>query len=892
MRAFRPAPAGRGFHVLFFHSLCAAAFGIAMGACGDGGTGPTPKPDPQNPTPAITSLDPVKLLQWSDSVAVTVTGSGFVNGAVARLDGSARLTTYVSPSQLTFVVPVARMQQAGTLNVTVFNPVPGGGESAVMALPVEHRVPDLLLLEPAGIMQGSETFTLSVRGVGFTQGSVVRWNGSDRPTTFVSQGQVTAQIPAADVAQVGTVQITVFNPAPGGGPSAGRVFTVAVRPNPAPQVTGLSPEAILVGTGATFTVTGTSFMAGSQVRVGGFAPATTFVSATELKFTLEGSNLPTAGFAQVNVTNPPPGGGPSNSVSLRVENPVPVLTAITPAQAGIGQDSLVVRLTGTGFVHGSLVQADGFPRTSKRISATEMEVVLGAQELSFLHTISFRVFNATPGGGLSNALSLVLVNPAPVIGSLNPAQTAAGLDSLVVRVSGTGFMPSSTARFAGAARTTKYVDATALDVVLRTEDLDEAGAFAITVANPAPGGGTSAAATLTLTTPTPTLALIPSNGAAAGRPGFPLTVHGTGFLASSQVRWNGAARTTRFISSTRLEADITTADLAAPGTASITVHTPGGGTTAAQQMTIRPVGALSFTSSLSLPIQARDIAYHPGSNRIYASVPSLAPARANMVLAIDPATGAVVDSVLVGGSPGKLAISDDGSALWVALDATGQVRRLNLPALTMSTSFSLGTDRVEDMRVMPGQPGTVAISRMNTCCSPSHEGVAIYDNGVRRAQETPGHTGANLIVFGESASVMYGQGLSGGSGLYTLRVDGGGVQIVRGSAIDRAGWQIEFANGRLYTAAGGVVDAARHEVVGALPGGGSAVLPDAALGRIFLAEDYTGKLRVFDMNTLQLLDEANVGVTHTWRIVRWGTDGLALVDGNGIRIYRTPIAGP
>ena len=37
---------------------------------------------------------------------------------------------------------------------------------------------------------------------------------------------------------------------------------------------------------------------------------------------------------------------------------------------------------------------------------------------------------------------------------------------------------------------------------------------------------------------------------------------------------------------------------------------------------------------------------------------------------------AVVDSVLVGGSPGKLALSDDGSTLWVALDATGQVRRI------------------------------------------------------------------------------------------------------------------------------------------------------------------------------------------------------------------------
>lgn len=859
---------------------------LAAAGCKDGGTGPG------NPTPAITHVDPARLLQWSDSLRVTVTGSNFVDGSVVRLGGTPVLTTFVSASQLTASIPTARMQQAGTLQVTVFNPAPRGGESGALELPVEHRVPDIQFLQPGGAQAGSAALTLAITGAGFSQGSVVRWNGADRPTTFVNAGQVTAQIPASDLEQAGTVPVTVFNPAPGGGTSGARVFTVATRPNPVPVITALTPNTILVETGGTFTVTGTNFMAGSQVRVGGFAPTTTFVSATEVRFSLEGSNLPNPGFAQVLVTNPAPGGGPSNVAQLRVNNPAPVLTSLTPAQAGVGQDSLVVRLVGTGFVAGSGVQVDGFQRASRRLSATEMEMVLGRQELSFTHTLSVRVVNAEPGGGVSNALSLVLVNPAPVIGSLNPAQALAGQDSLVVRVQGTGFMPQSVGRVQGAARTTRFVNGTSLDVVLGAEDLDEAGTLSITVVNAAPGGGTSAAAALTLTTPTPTLSVIPSNGASAGRPGFPLTVHGTGFMASSVVRWNGSPRTTRYVSSTRLEADITTADLAAPGTASITVHTPGGGTTAAQSMTIRPVGSMAFTSAITLPIRARDIAYHAASNRIYASVPSLAPERANMVLAIDPQTGAVVDSVLLAGSPGVMAMSDDGSALWVALDGTGQVRRLNLPGLTLSTSFSLGTDRVNEMVVMPGQPGTVAISRMNTCCSPSHEGVAIYDNGVKRARETPGHTGANLIVFGENASVMYGQGTSGGAGFYTLRVDGGGVEIVRQGALDRAGWQIAYANGRVYTAAGGVMDAARHETVGALAGGGSALAVDAGLGRIFVAQDYTGHLRVFDMNTFQALDQVSLSLTHTYRIVRWGTNGLALVDGNGIRIYRAPIFGP
>jgi YVTN family beta-propeller protein len=61
----------------------------------------------------------------------------------------------------------------------------------------------------------------------FTAGSVVRWNGSDRPTT--SNGSInalTAQISASDIAAAGTAVVTVFNPAPGGGSSNSLTFTI------------------------------------------------------------------------------------------------------------------------------------------------------------------------------------------------------------------------------------------------------------------------------------------------------------------------------------------------------------------------------------------------------------------------------------------------------------------------------------------------------------------------------------------------------------------------------------------------------------------------------------------------------------------------------------------
>ena len=92
---------------------------------------------------------------------------------------------------------------------------------------VSNPVPALTSLSPSSAAAGSGAFTLTVNGTGFVSGSVVRWNGADRTTTFVSATRVTASIPASDITTAGTTaQVTVFNPAPGGGTSAALTFTV------------------------------------------------------------------------------------------------------------------------------------------------------------------------------------------------------------------------------------------------------------------------------------------------------------------------------------------------------------------------------------------------------------------------------------------------------------------------------------------------------------------------------------------------------------------------------------------------------------------------------------------------------------------------------------------
>jgi glucose/arabinose dehydrogenase len=81
---------------------------------------------------------------------------------------------------------------------------------------------------PPSVIAGDPGFNLIVNGSGFVYGSVVRWNGADRPTTLLSGSQVRAAISAEDIMATGTASVTVFTPAPGGGTSA--PLTVEINP--------------------------------------------------------------------------------------------------------------------------------------------------------------------------------------------------------------------------------------------------------------------------------------------------------------------------------------------------------------------------------------------------------------------------------------------------------------------------------------------------------------------------------------------------------------------------------------------------------------------------------------------------------------------------------------
>jgi Tol biopolymer transport system component len=82
-------------------------------------------------------------------------------------------------------------------------------------------------------------------------------------------------------------------------------------------------------------------------------------------------------------------------------------------------------------------------------------------------------------------------NPVPMLDRLEPMALTAGGSGAVVRVKGFAFTPQSVVRWNGVARTTTYVTATELSIVVTPLDIASAGDADLRVFTPGPGGGLS-----------------------------------------------------------------------------------------------------------------------------------------------------------------------------------------------------------------------------------------------------------------------------------------------------------------------------------------------------------------------------------------------------------------
>lgn len=101
---------------------------------------------------------------------------------------------------------------------TLFRTAAGGGD-AKRKDDLLNPVPSVTDILPQSVEPKTANLVVTVKGTGFVQGAVIRVNNINRETTFVDATHLTAKLLPEDVENEGEVEVTVFNPAPGGGVS-------------------------------------------------------------------------------------------------------------------------------------------------------------------------------------------------------------------------------------------------------------------------------------------------------------------------------------------------------------------------------------------------------------------------------------------------------------------------------------------------------------------------------------------------------------------------------------------------------------------------------------------------------------------------------------------------
>ena len=382
-----------------------AIVALALAGCSglvNGSGGGTKQPAPQQAALTVTpSSATVRggdsqpfTAKTSDGSTPTLTWA--VNGVAGGNAATGTITTtgvYTAP-QFPPTSNMVTISATETTNATA---------TASSAVTLDNPTPQIATVTPTSIPVGA--FTLTVSGANFAPGATLMFGTTALSTTRVSAAQITATGTATS-AQVGSIAITVQNPNPGLISSA--ALTAQIVGASAIAVAVAPASATVRGGGTqsfTATVTGTtntSVTWSVNGTAGGSATTGTINSAG--LYTAP-ANLPTPNTVTVTASSAADATKQGNS-GVTLENPLPVVTAISPTTIGVGAFSLTV--TGSGFVKTSVVNFGGTALTTMYVSPTELDAT-GTATTAEAGNVPVTVVNPDPGGSTSGSLMALVV---------------------------------------------------------------------------------------------------------------------------------------------------------------------------------------------------------------------------------------------------------------------------------------------------------------------------------------------------------------------------------------------------------------------------------------------------------------------------------------------------
>lgn len=265
---------------------------------------------------------------------------------------------------------------------------------------------------------------------------------------------------------------------------------------------------------------------------------------------------------------------------------------------------------------------------------------------------------------------------------------------------------------------------------------------------------------------------------------------------------------------------------------------------------------------------ASDIVYDQNENVIYATVSSAAGLPyGNSLVTLDPDTLDVLDHVFVGSEPNKLAVSNDGSRVYIGIDGATAFRYLEpatgklgpLRQLTGRGSVHTPGDPAvaEDMIVSPIDPRVVIVSSDALGSSSGH--VEVFNDADKLQQPAMFDQNSlaivdNGTVFGfQNAIATYRSTRFGFDGS-VLTTEQSRLGVISGRLAT-----IEASGGLVFSTGGEVVDPMDLTLIGQFSNVFGEIEPSVRDGLIYFMRNET--LSVFDTNSFQELDSRTLNVT-------------------------------
>jgi subtilisin family serine protease len=490
-----------------------------------GGGTSDPLPFAITPPPSLTVSVPI-VAPGATTTVTLIDGAGgstdwLALAAVGAPDGNYLSWTYVGQGVTTRTWTTTMPTAGGAYEFRLFvNNLRVATSPPVTVDPTYKPVPVVNSVSPTSVLASGPGFALTVYGNSFVSSSVIRWNGADRPTTFVNATVLQASIGANDIATAGSALVSVMTPSPGGGVSA--AFTVTINPAPV-----LSVSATSIAAGASVTVTLTNGRGAPHDWLT-LAPASA-PDSTYVQWTYVGAGVTTRTWT---VTLMSAG---SYQFRLFLDNGYTRAATSPTVVVVAGAPTLIVDNTTTtsgANITATLINGAGgagdwlaFASTSAPNNGYLTFAYIGTGVTTRTWTVAapaiagtyeFRLFLNNGFTRAATSPPITVMAGAPAVTSLSPSAAPIGGAAFTLTVNGSGFTASSVARWNGSDRATTYVGPTQLTAAIPANDLIAQTSAQIHVFTPAPGGGLSSALPFQVAPP-PTLAVdVPT--AMAGTP--------------------------------------------------------------------------------------------------------------------------------------------------------------------------------------------------------------------------------------------------------------------------------------------------------------------------------------------------------------------------------------